>query len=251
MDEHVIDAGRLPLFLCLLAFVTTFIVTRLITRSIRSGRGPFGDNVSESGLHIHHAVPGLIVLISGAFLAVGAHGQAGWAELAGVLVGVGASLVLDEFALILRLDDVYWSEEGRVSVEMVALAAACLGLIIIGANPFQFDGSMDLIGFVASVVAIAVHITLILITVMKGKYPTALIGSFLPGVAGIAAIRLARPDSRWARRRYDEHKQERARSRTDRFDKRWALTARHAADFVGGRPADVVETEPSATPPRK
>lgn len=248
-DEHVIDTGRLPLFLCLLAFVATFVVTRLITRSIRAGRGPFADNVSDSGLHIHHAVPGVIILICGAFLAVGAHGQAGWAELAGVLVGVGTSLVLDEFALILRLDDVYWSEEGRVSVEMVALAAACLGLVVIGANPFRFDGSADGGGAVASLVTIATHMALVLITVMKGKYRTALVGTFMPGLASISAIRLARPDSRWARRHYDEHKQGKAQARADRFDRRWAPMARHAADFVGGRPADDHEPESSTTPP--
>ncbi len=249
-DEHVIDTGRLPLFLCLLAFVITFVVTRLITRSIRAGRGPFGDNVSESGLHIHHAVPGVIILICGAFLAVGAHGQAGWAELAGLLVGVGTSLVLDEFALILRLDDVYWSEEGRVSVEIVTLAAACLGLILIGANPFRFDGSAGVAGVIGSVVSIATHLTLVLITVMKGKYRTALVGAFMPGLASIAAIRLARPDSRWARRHYDEHKRERARGRADRFDRRWGTTARRAADLVGGRPADDLEPDSSRSSPR-
>ena len=55
------------------------------------------------------------------------------------MVGVGTSLVLDEFALILRLDDVYWAEEGRISVEMVALTIGCLGLVLIGLNPFRVD----------------------------------------------------------------------------------------------------------------
>lgn len=248
-DEHVIDSGRLPLFLYLLAFVVTFVVTRLITRSIRAGRGPFGDNVSESGLHIHHAVPGVILLICGAFLAVGAHSQAGWAEVAGVLVGVGTSLVLDEFALILRLDDVYWSEEGRVSVEMVALAAACLGLIVIGANPFRFDGSAGAVAAVASLAAVVNHLTLVLITAMKGKYRSALVGAFLPGLASIGAIRLARPDSSWARRRYDDLKREKARTRADRFDRRWTQRLLSAADFVGGRITDDVGSGSSPTPP--
>jgi hypothetical protein len=244
-DEQVIDSGRLPLFLCLLAFVITFVVTRLITRSIRSGRGPFADSVSDSGLHIHHAVPGVIILVCGAFLAVGAHGEAGWAELAGVLVGVGTSLVLDEFALILRLDDVYWSEEGRVSVELVALAAACLGLVVIGANPFEFDGSAGIVAAIASLTTIATHLTLVLITVMKGKYPTALFGAFIPGLASISALRLARPDSRWARRHYDEAKLGRARARAARFDRRWDPVRRGLTDFIGGQPADEVEVDPT------
>jgi hypothetical protein len=243
---HVVETGRLPLFLCLLAFVVTFVVTRLITRSIRSGRGPFGDNVSHSGLHIHHAVPGLIILICGAFLAVGAHGESGWAELAGVLVGVGTSLVLDEFALILRLDDVYWSEEGRVSVELVTLAAACLGLLVIGANPFQFDGSAGVAGAISSLTTIALHLSLVLLTVMKGKYRTALFGAFLPGIAWVSAIRLARPGSRWARGHYDEAKLGRARVRAQRFDRRWEPVGRHVTDFIGGRTADEVEHDSAA-----
>jgi hypothetical protein len=61
---------NVPLFVCFAAFVVTFVVTRVITRMIRAGKGPFHDNVSGSGLHIHHAVPGIAVLVTGAFLAV-------------------------------------------------------------------------------------------------------------------------------------------------------------------------------------
>jgi hypothetical protein len=243
-NEHIVDVGRLPLFLAFVAFVVTFVVTRLITRSIRSGRGPFNDNVSDSGLHIHHAVPGVILVTTGGFLAVGAHGQAGWAELAAVMVGAGASLVLDEFALILRLDDVYWSEEGRVSVELVALAAASLGLIVIGANPFRYDGSAGLAAAVSSSVVIGQHLGFVLITALKGKYRTALIGTFTPGLATIGAWRLARPDSQWARRRYDEEKLERARQRAERFDARWEPLRIRLGDLVGGRPLDISDDNP-------
>lgn len=244
-NEHIVEVGRLPLFLAFAAFVITFFVTRLITRSIRAGRGPFNDNVSDSGLHIHHAVPGVILVTTGGFLAVGAHGQAGWAELAGVMVGIGASLVLDEFALILRLDDVYWSEEGRVSVEVVALAAASLGLIVIGANPFRFDGSAGFAAAVSSLIAITVHLGFIVITVLKGKYRTALFGMFTPGLAIISGWRLARPDSWWARHRYAEAKIERARQRAERFDTRWEPVRIGLGDLVGGQPLDTSEDNPT------
>jgi hypothetical protein len=88
--------------LCFLAFVVTFAVTRMITRLIRDGRGPFRDQVA-GGTHIHHAVPGLILLIVGAFTSVGAPDALGWECVAAVLIGIGVSLVLDEFALILHL----------------------------------------------------------------------------------------------------------------------------------------------------
>src|SRR5882757_857716 len=100
--RDVIAAGKLPLGLCFLAFVVTFASTRTITRLIRDGRGPFRNQVTTSGTHIHHAVPGLILLIIGALTAVGGPGSLGWQCFAGVCVGIGMSLVLDEFALILR-----------------------------------------------------------------------------------------------------------------------------------------------------
>ncbi len=99
--RDVIAAGRLPLGLCLLAFVLTFASTRTITRLIRDGRGPF-RNITASGTHVHHAVPGLILLIVGALTAIGGPGSLGWLAFAAVTVGIGMSLVLDEFALILR-----------------------------------------------------------------------------------------------------------------------------------------------------
>jgi hypothetical protein len=75
---------------------------------IRAGRGPFRDNVS-GGVHIHHAVPGIISTIVGAFTSVAVDGASPGAEISAVMIGIGASLVLDEFAMILHLQDVYWS----------------------------------------------------------------------------------------------------------------------------------------------
>jgi hypothetical protein len=63
--RDVIAPGKLPLMLCFPAFVTTFAVTRAITCMIRDGRGPFRNQVTASGTHIHHSVPGIILLIIG------------------------------------------------------------------------------------------------------------------------------------------------------------------------------------------
>ena len=141
--RDVIAAGKLPLGLCFLAFVVTFASTRTITRLIRDGRGPFRNQITASGTHIHHAVPGLILLIIGALTAVGGPGSLGWLCFAGVCVGIGMSLVLDEFALILHLQDVYWNGEGQLSVEAVTLTAACLGLMLVGFSPFGIQGASD------------------------------------------------------------------------------------------------------------
>ena len=131
----IIAPGKLPLMLCFLAFVVTFVVTRTITRMIRHGRGPFRNQATASGTHIHHSVPGIILLIIGAFTAVGGPDPLSWRSFAAVAVGIGTSLVLDEFALILHLEDVYWSGEGQLSVEAVSLTAACLGLAPAGFSP--------------------------------------------------------------------------------------------------------------------
>jgi hypothetical protein len=234
----VIAAGKLPLMLCFLAFVVTFVVTRTITRMIRDGRGPF-RNVTAGGTHIHHAVPGIILLMIGAFTAIGGPDTLGWRSFAGVTVGIGMSLVLDEFALILHLQDVYWSGEGQLSVEAVSLTAACLGLALVGFSPFgvrDVDGLELSFRLTATGILIADGV-LALICVLKGKYRSALFGLFLPPIGLIGALRLARPSSVWARHRYGARRLERATRRAADFDQRWAPLQTDWEDFVGGKPS--------------
>lgn len=90
--RDVVAAGKLPLMLCFLAFVLTFLVTRSITRLIRAGRGPFRDRVTTGGVHVHHAIPGLALLIVGAFVSVGSTSSS-WTSVSAVLIGIGVSLV--------------------------------------------------------------------------------------------------------------------------------------------------------------
>ena len=239
---------NVPLLVCFAAFVVTFLTTRTITRMIRAGKGPFHDNVSGSGLHVHHAVPGIILLTAGAFIAVGTSGSgSGWVILAALLVGVGTSLVLDEFALILHLQDVYWADEGRISVEMVSLAMGCLGLAVAGLTPFDFSGFEG--GFESALIVGAVVATilgLIVVSVMKGKYKLALFGAFIPLCALVAAVRLARPESRWAKRRYGPEKLARAEKRTAWYDERFGPATAWVSDFVAGKPS---QPDPAPTAP--
>ena len=231
------SGGNLPLFVCFAAFVVTFVTTRIITRMIRAGRGPFHDNVSSSGVHIHHAVPGMILLITGAFMAVATNTSSAWTIVAALLVGIGTSLVLDEFALILHLQDVYWADEGRISVEMVSLAVACLGLLLIGVRPFDVSGDSTGEDAVAVAASVALLVLVILACIAKGKYKLALFGAFIPLVALVGAIRLARPRSRWAKRRYGPTKLARASARTTRYDARWGPATDWVSDFVAGKPS--------------
>lgn len=135
LQRNIIEPGKLPLLLALTAFVLTFLITRMIVRLIRAGKGPFG-NVKAGGLHIHHVVPGVVLTVLGGFGAVASSRHGFGAAAFAVVFGMGAGLVLDEFALILHLDDVYWSEEGRKSVEVVVLTAALVGLMLAGFSPF-------------------------------------------------------------------------------------------------------------------
>ena len=158
---------------------------------IRGGRGPFRNQVTASGTHIHHSVPGIILLIIGAFTAVGGPDSLGWRSFAAVAVGTGTSLVLDEFALILHLQDVYWSGEGQLSVEAVSLTAACLGLALAGFSP---SGVQDVDGIELSLRLTATGIfiadgVLGVICVLKGKYRTARFGLFLPSPNRLGRLR--------------------------------------------------------------
>src|SRR5882672_3475645 len=123
LHRNIVEPGKLPLLLALTAFVLTFLSTRLITRLIRAGKGPFG-NIKAGDVHIHHVVPGVVLSVLGGFGAVASSRYGFGSALFAIVFGIGAGLVLDEFALILYLDDVYWTEAGRKSVEAVVLTAA-------------------------------------------------------------------------------------------------------------------------------
>ncbi len=136
---HFHDERRERLFLASLAFLLAFGIVRAITISIRAGIGPF-HNVSAGGTHIHHLVWGIALLIVVGYvwlLEVGV-GSSWVASLTAILFGVGAALTLDEFALWLNLQDVYWERQGRVSVDIVLMFGALLSVGIWG-GPF-FNG---------------------------------------------------------------------------------------------------------------
>ncbi|MEV5436463.1 hypothetical protein AB0K80_10570 [Streptomyces sp. NPDC052682] len=240
-QRNIIEPGKLPLLLALTAFVLTFLVTRVITRLIRAGKGPFG-NVESGGVHIHHVVPGVILTIVGGFGAAASAWHEAGSAISAVIFGIGAGLVLDEFALILHLADVYWTEAGRKSVEAVVLTAALVGLFLIGFSPFGVndvsqDEEQDRFGVILNIVT---NFVFALIALVKGKPRVAVFGVIVPVVALIGAVRLARPGSPWAKRFYRHRHRARARAtlRAYRHDRRWAGPRRAFQDWIGGRPDD-------------
>jgi hypothetical protein len=240
LERNIIEPGKLPLLLALVSFVLTFVITRGITRLIRAGKGPFRNVSGSGGLHIHHVVPGVILTIIGGFGAV-AGGQHGFGSaLAAVIFGIGAGLVLDEFALVLHLADVYWTEAGRKSVEMVVLTASLVGLLLIGFSPLGVnDLSDDQEQNRATVIVnVVVNFVFALIALFKGKTRLAVFGVIVPVIALIGAVRLARPGSYWAKRFYRRRPRARAKSglRAYRHDRRWLGPRRAFQDWIGGAP---------------
>ncbi|MFJ4967538.1 hypothetical protein [Streptomyces sp. NPDC088755] len=233
------EPGKLPLLLALAAFVLTFAVTRTITRMIRTGKGPF-RNVTPGGMHIHHVVPGVVLTVVGGFgaVAAGRHGVA--AGICAVIFGIGAGLVLDEFALILHLDDVYWTEQGRQSVEVVVLTVSLVVLVLAGFSPLGVndvteDEQQGRIGVITSY---AVNFGFVLVALFKGKTRMAVLGTLVPFVALIGALRLARPTSPWAKRFYRDRHRARSKAvlRAYHHDVRWAGPRRKFQDLIGGAP---------------
>lgn len=126
---HFRDERRERLFLASLGFLVTFGVVRGITHLIRAGVGPI-HNFSAGTLHIHHLVWGILLLIAVGYvwlLEVGV-GSSWVASLTAIAFGVGAALTLDEFALWLNLQDVYWEQQGRVSIDAVVIFAGLLSV---------------------------------------------------------------------------------------------------------------------------
>jgi hypothetical protein len=182
----------------LAAFLVTFLATRLITHLIHAGRGPFHDT-SVGGVHIHHEVYGIFLLLGTGTTALAFHPASPWLEVTAVLFGVGAALTLDEFALWLRLDDVYWGPDGRRSVDAVLIALIVGALLLIGFSPFDEDASD---GQVVASVSLLLNLGFVVVAALKGRTVLAVVGVFVPLVAPVAAVRLSRPHAPWARRFY-------------------------------------------------
>jgi hypothetical protein len=129
--HHIVDAGKEQAFWILIAFLTTFVVVRLITYSIHTGRRLFFRNVTVGETHVHHMVPGILLILITGYLSNALSFRVGRTTVA-ILFGVGAALTLDEFALWLHLKDVYWQRQGRRSIDIVVIAATIAGLVVLG-----------------------------------------------------------------------------------------------------------------------
>jgi hypothetical protein len=229
------EATRAGLIL-LTALLVSFLFIRTSARLMRSPKVPWwpGSVQSKGGLHVHHLVFGIVLLLATGF-ALALQPGSPWLEILAAGFGIGAGLTLDEYALWLHLDDVYWAEEGRRSVDAVVIAAAIGGLLLMGFLPFSTES-----GAATIVLSVLVALGCSAMAVMKGKVFMGVAGMLVLPVGVIGAIRLAKPGSPWARRRYepDGTKLALATARYARHSERY----RRFQDLVAGAPT---------TPPRR
>ena len=109
-----------------LAFAATFTGLRALTYSIRAGKGPF-RNISVGGEHLHHYIWGIALLSGVGAVAVRGDEEHRRHPAVAVSYGSGLALIVDEFALLLDLKDVYWARQGRISIDVGVGAIALTG----------------------------------------------------------------------------------------------------------------------------
>jgi len=238
-----VDTGRAPAIWMLVGFLVTFAVTRAVTRRIRAKaaaeadepddrRGGLGD-VYIGGVHVHHQVWGIMLVLASGLLQFRYDPRPPWAEVLGALFGAGAALTLDEFALWFSLDDVYWTKSGRKSIDAILIGGVLGAVLLLQASPVGTAGGHDAAAVAIYLATVAFDLAVAGICVAKGKLATGLIGIVVPMVAFVGAIRLAKPSSAWARRRYSGKKLDRARRR---FDLAYHARRDRLRDLIGGRP---------------
>jgi hypothetical protein len=239
-NEHILANNRQGVFLVLAGFILSFAFIRMSTRLMRSPRVPWwpGSVVSDSGVHLHHLVFGIVTMMIAGTLGFAAHGDSPWAEICGFFFGVGAGLTIDEFALWVYLDDVYWAEEGRSSIDATVIAAAAMALVVLGVNPFGTQSE----GWLALVVSGLLLVLVVAISFLKGRRLHGIIGFFIFPVALYGACRIGKPDSAWARRRYGDRKPKKQAKAEGRFppDRRTDRYKDALRDIIGGKPSEGV-----------
>jgi hypothetical protein len=223
-QTHIEAAGKEYHFLILVSFLLSWGFIRTSAHMIRAQVSWWPGNVqTKGGTHIHHLVWGILLLLVTGYLGLSFDLGAPWIELVAIVFGIGMGLTLDEFALWLNLEDVYWTEKGRASIDAVVVATCLLLLALIGLQ-FWIDlheavlvllgiGGERLAGSETTLFLLPWQLfgaAFAIVCLVKGKLITAIVGVFVPLVGLVGALRPAKPGSRWERRRRRAHAAESA-----------------------------------------
>lgn len=195
-DQHIQVPGKETHFLILIAFVCSFGFIRTSAHMIRAQVSWWPGNVeTKTGTHIHHLVWGILLLMVMGYLGIATAIPSPWFELVAIGFGIGMGLTLDEFALWLNLEDVYWKEKGRESIDAVVVTVMLLVIALLGLQFWidVYDAVLVLAGFDRgnAVVAIPIQLVGIALAVVcfrRGRKFVGLVGLFVPLVALVGAI---------------------------------------------------------------
>ncbi len=239
--NRLVENDSQGLFLVFAGFILSFAFIRMSTRLMRSPKVPWwpGSVVSDSGVHLHHLVFGIVTMMIAGALGFAALGESPYTEICAFGFGVGAGLTIDEFALWVYLDDVYWAEEGRSSIDATVIAAAGMFLVLLGFSPFSFEtGSFQAVAI--SILGALFLFGLVALCFAKQRVLHGTVGFFVFPIALYGACRLGKPGSAWARRRYGERKPEKQARAEARFppDRRTERFKNAFRDVVGGKPSE-------------
>jgi hypothetical protein len=240
---HLVAHDEQGLFLVLMGFILSFAFIRTSARLMRSPKVPWwpGSVVSDSGVHLHHLVFGIVTMMIAGALGFAALGHSPWVEICAFAFGVGAGLTIDEFALWVYLDDVYWAQEGRSSIDATVIAAAGMLLMLLGFSPFNFEtGSFGAVA--GSILGAAFVFAMVAICFAKQRILHGAVGFFVFPFAIYGAARLGKPRSGWARHRYGERRPDKQARAEARFqpDRRTERLKNAFRDIVGGKPSEGV-----------
>jgi hypothetical protein len=206
-DEGIVETGKQPELFVLVAFLLTFGFVRTSTHLIRRGVKWWPGNLQVKGTHVHHLVWGILLLLVVGYVGVVLEPASPWEEVLAILFGIGAGLTLDEFALWLNLRDVYWSHEGRRSIDAVIVATVLGALAVLGFRIWiDLAEQAELLAQVSVAGVGVLAIALAIVNALKGKPVLAIGALFVPVIGLVGALRLARPGSLWARLYSDERR---------------------------------------------
>jgi hypothetical protein len=233
-QREIVDTGRLAAFLFFVALLGTFGFIRTSTHMIRAQVSWWPGNVSVGGTHVHHLVWGIFAMMILGYVGIVYQPDSPWREIVAVFFAIGMGLTLDEFALWLNLKDVYWSKEGRKSVDAMIIAGCITGILLVGFSSW-FKLADDVATEVFAVASFfgVIGIGLGAVNAAKEKLGMTVVALLFWPAAVVSAVRLAKPHSLWARLFYRGDKLARARERYE--------------DVGAGATAGAAPAEPSSS----
>ena len=195
-DKDIQVPGKEAHFLILMAFVCSFGFIRFSAHMIRAQVSWWPGNVeTKSGTHIHHMFWGILLLITMGYIGIATSIPDPWFELVALAFGIGMGLTMDEFALWLNLEDVYWQKKGRQSIDAVVITVSLLVVALLGLRFWIdiWDAVLVMIGVQRGNAWLAIPIQLIgvafaIVCFRKGRTLVGLVGLFVPVVAVIGAL---------------------------------------------------------------